>query len=61
MIEFQEQSVVWRKSVRSGGGNCVEVAFSQGYVFVRDSKDPEGGWIQFSLVDWNAFLVKLRD
>jgi Domain of unknown function (DUF397) len=61
MTKFQEQSVAWRKSVRSNGGNCVEVAFPQGCVLVRDSKDPEGGWIHFSLVEWNAFLVELRD
>jgi hypothetical protein len=33
----------WRKSTRSGEGNCVEVADNlPGVVAVRDSKDPAG-------------------
>ncbi|MFI9644405.1 DUF397 domain-containing protein [Micromonospora sp. NPDC051925] len=40
----------WRKSTRSGnGGDCVEVATNllarQDAVFVRDSKNPQGGQI----------------
>ncbi|MEU3455258.1 DUF397 domain-containing protein [Micromonospora sp. NPDC006766] len=57
---------VWRKSTRSGnGGNCVEVATnllnSQGVVFVRDSKNPQGGLIAVTAAGWTAFTSSLRD
>jgi Domain of unknown function (DUF397) len=33
--------LVWRKSSYSSGGNCVDVAFRDGRVGLRDSKHPE--------------------
>jgi hypothetical protein len=37
-------AVTWRKSSHSTGGgqNCVEVAFAEGSVAIRDSKNPDG-------------------
>ncbi|MEU5567593.1 DUF397 domain-containing protein [Micromonospora musae] len=49
----------WRKSTRSGsnGGNCVEVADNlPDLVAVRDSKDPDGPVLTFSLTAWAAFI-----
>ncbi|WP_326556351.1 DUF397 domain-containing protein [Micromonospora sp. NBC_01796] len=49
----------WRKSTRSGaqGGNCVEVADNlPGRVFVRDTKDRDGGTLAFGPVAWRAFV-----
>lgn len=38
---------VWRKSsYSSSGGNCVEVAFVEGRVALRDSKSPQAGMIR---------------
>ncbi|MFJ6197271.1 DUF397 domain-containing protein [Micromonospora sp. NPDC092111] len=56
----------WRKSTRSGnGGNCVEVATNllarQDAVFVRDSKDPQGGQIAVTARSWTAFTDALRE
>ncbi|WKU03790.1 DUF397 domain-containing protein [Micromonospora sp. HUAS LYJ1] len=56
----------WRKSTRSGnGGNCVEVATNllarQDAVFVRDSKDPQGGQIVVTARSWTAFTDALRE
>ena len=52
----------WRKSSRSyGTGNCVEVAAWTGdRVNVRDSKNPQGAMLQFTPVQWNAFVAGLR-
>ncbi len=50
---------VWRKSSRSNGngGACVEVARDlPGVVAVRDSKDPCGPVLTFSLDGWRAFV-----
>jgi hypothetical protein len=48
----------WRKSSRSdmSGPNCVEVAVVGQAVAVRDSKDPDGPILVFSVHDWTAFI-----
>jgi len=50
----------WRKSSFSQGGNCVLVAFADGLVHVRDSKDPEGPILSFTGPVWNRFLDEIR-
>ncbi|MEV4630174.1 DUF397 domain-containing protein [Micromonospora sp. NPDC049523] len=52
----------WRKSSRSNtnGGACVEVADNlPGRVFVRDTKDREGGTLAFGPAAWQAFVADL--
>jgi hypothetical protein len=51
----------WRKSTRSGANNCVEVAFLDGRVAVRDSKDQRGAMLTFTTAEWRAFLDRVRD
>jgi len=49
----------WRKSSYSNtGANCVEVARTRSAkVAVRDSKDPDGETLSFSLDEWKAFVA----
>lgn len=49
--------LLWKKSTASTQGNCVEVANARASVFVRDSKNPQGGVLTFSALEWAAFLV----
>lgn len=49
-------SVRWRKAGRSGQGNCVEVAAVAGRIGVRDSKDPDGAVLMYTVAEWDAFL-----
>jgi hypothetical protein len=54
----------WRKSARSGptGGNCVEVAFlTGGDVALRNSRQPDGPALIFTMAEWDAFLGGARD
>lgn len=54
---------VWRKSSRSSptSNNCVEVARNlPGLVAVRDSRDPDGGALTFSLDEWQTFVTEVR-
>lgn len=49
----------WRKASNGAnrGGNCVEVAAS-GAVFVRDSKDPHGLQLAFTVGTWRDFTTR---
>lgn len=54
----------WRKSSRSVGGEgsaCVEVAFIDEGIAVRDSKSPDTGVLAFSARSWRRFLTSLDD
>ena len=53
----------WRKSSYSNGqgGDCVEVAADlPGLVAVRDSTDPTGPVLAFTLAQWRALLAAVR-
>lgn len=54
---------VWRKSSRSGpwSDNCVEVAFVDDVVAVRDSKDVNGPVLVFTHAEWDAFVRGAKD
>jgi hypothetical protein len=45
----------WFKSTYTTVNECVEVAFVEGVVAVRDSKDPTGPALIFTEGEWNAF------
>jgi hypothetical protein len=60
LTEFEEQSIVWRKSTASGHSNCVEVAVHDGSVFVRDSINPTGAVLLLPPGAWSTFLVHVR-
>ncbi|CAM04811.1 uncharacterized protein DUF397 [Saccharopolyspora erythraea NRRL 2338] len=54
------EQLEWRKSSYSdNGANCVEVAFVEGRVAARDSKDPHGPVLVFDRRRWAAFLTAL--
>ena len=53
----------WFKSRRSGPNcdNCVEVAFVDGAIAVRDSKRPDGSILLFTQEEWDAFVWGAKD
>jgi uncharacterized protein DUF397 len=53
----------WRRSTRSGpySDNCVEVAFIDGVIAVRDSKDTLGPVLVFTGGEWDAFVAGAKD
>ena len=54
---------VWRRSTRSGpySDNCVEVAFVDGAIAMRDSKNPNGTVLIFTPAEWDAFVEGAKD
>jgi hypothetical protein len=53
----------WLKSSRSGPAcdNCVEVAFVDDAIVVRDSKNPDGPALIFTPAEWDAFVGGAKD
>jgi hypothetical protein len=51
----------WRTSTYSGGNGCVEVAFADGLVAIRDTKDRRGPMLVFTAAEWEAFLAGARE
>jgi hypothetical protein len=56
-------SLAWSKSYSDSlNQHCVEViTIVTGSVIVRDTKDPAGPTLQFTLPEWAAFLQAVRD
>jgi hypothetical protein len=51
----------WRKSSYSGAENdCVELRVKEADTGVRDTKDREGGSLQFDRSAFAAFLAQVR-
>jgi hypothetical protein len=53
-------AAAWRKSSHSGSNGCVEIAFLDGQIAMRDSKDRGGPVLQFTHKEWEAFLGGVR-
>lgn len=45
-----------KSSFSSGGDNCVEIAFIDSFVAVRDSKNPDGPGLLFQRDVYGGFL-----
>ena len=48
----------WRKPSGSGDTGCVEIAYADGWIGVRDTKDAAAGPVlAFTEHEWQAFLA----
>lgn len=58
MADSERADIVWRKSLASGSnGDCVEVAFTDESVLLRNSQEPQEPLLSFSHSEWIAFLT----
>jgi hypothetical protein len=62
-LRVDVSGAAWRKSTASGpySDNCVEVAFVDQAIAVRDSKHPEGPVLLFTQAEWDAFVDGAKD
>lgn len=57
--QFANAAQFKKSRLSEGVGNCVEVAFVEA-VAVRDSKDPDGPVLWFTVDEWSAFIDGAR-
>lgn len=51
-----------KSSLSQHNGNCVEVAgLADDTIRVRDSKNPRGGILSFTVAEWDAFIGGVRN
>nr|WP_221379758.1 DUF397 domain-containing protein [Actinoplanes polyasparticus] len=50
----------WRKARRCTGGNCVEVARTDGAVLMRNSTSPDE-ILSFTVEEWEAFVAGVKE
>lgn len=54
-------AAVWVKSTHSISNGCVEVAFIDDQVALRDSKNKDGAVLVFTPREWDAFIGGVAD
>jgi Domain of unknown function (DUF397) len=54
---------VWRSSSIGGdtADNCVQVAFLDEAILLRDARDPDGPVLVFNQAEWDAFVEGAKD
>ncbi|GAA1504374.1 hypothetical protein GCM10009827_017070 [Dactylosporangium maewongense] len=58
---FDEQaSTPQFRTACEGAGTCVEVATLANQVLVRDSKDPNGAVLAFTVSEWSDFVAGVK-
>lgn len=50
----------WRKSTRTGGGNCIEVAAFSPDIAIRDSKDAHGPVLLTDPASWSGLAAAIK-
>jgi hypothetical protein len=53
-------TLVWRKSTFSNPHECVEVAVTEQFIFVRDSKNRSDPPLKISVNTWRIFLNGIK-
>jgi hypothetical protein len=59
MGEFEKPDG-WHKSSFSLNGDCVEWAFDEAYVYIRNSRNPANCSLQFTVSEWRAFVAAIK-
>lgn len=57
---LSDERRAWRRSSVCATSGCLEVRHSDGLVLVRDSKDPDGPVLRYTLEEWDAFVAGVK-
>jgi Domain of unknown function (DUF397) len=52
---------MWRRSSHCHTDQCVEVSSSDHGVKIRDTKEPDGPVLNFTVQEWRAFIQGAKD
>jgi hypothetical protein len=55
-----DSPLAWRSSSFCNNAACVEVAFFEGSVLVRDTKDPQREPLAYTSDEWRDFLAGVK-
>ena len=55
------QQLAWIRSSRCGSTTCAEFASDSRAAYLRDAKDPNGPWLEFSHEAWRTLIADIRD
>jgi hypothetical protein len=62
LSDLEARDLQWRKARRSAGnGACVEVVPVNGQIAVRDSMNPGGSRLQYSVQSWKVFVSTVKN
>jgi hypothetical protein len=62
LSDEERAGLAWLKAESSShNGQCVEIAASAGNIAIRDSKDPHGPILVYTLTEFEAFLDGARN
>jgi hypothetical protein len=50
----------WRSASFCQNGECVEVAEQDGWIVLRDSKDPDGSVQYYTTEEWRSFVRSIK-
>ena len=56
----EASGILWKKSSLSGLNGCVEVGQMADAIAIRNSRQPDGPFLVFSVEQWRAFLHRAR-
>lgn len=56
-----EVATNWQRSSRCEAASCVEVNNTSTVIYVRDSKNPDGGILEFTAESWHDFIQSIKD
>lgn len=54
-------SVDWRTAKSCTANNCVQVGVVDDAVGIRDSKDPDGAILRYSVNEWKSFVAGVKN
>lgn len=61
LVEIDSEGLAWVKSSASTNGpNCVELAHTDDRIIVRCSRARAGARLEWPTVEWNRFVVWVR-
>jgi hypothetical protein len=60
--QLDPSDLAWKKSSFSAANGCVEAApLRGGLIAVRDSKNPQAGYLTYNAHEWQSFLAGVRN